>query len=112
MSKALTEMRCRPCAKGAPAMAADEIARRMPLLHGDWRAEGGKLTRRFAFKGYAPALMLANAVAFLAEREDHHPDIAFGFGWCEVTFWTHTVGGLSENDFICAAKLDALVAPD
>ncbi len=60
-------------------------------------------------KGYAPAHMLANAAAFLAEREGHHPDISFGWGWCEVTFWTHTVGGLSDNDFICAAKLDALV---
>lgn len=108
--KHLTKRTCRDLPKGTPALDPDAVARLMPELHPDWRAEAGRLIRRFEVKGYPPALMLANATAFLAEREGHHPDICFGWGWCEVTFWTHTVGGLSDNDFICAAKLDALVA--
>lgn len=81
---------------------------RLDVLHEDWRLEGGKLIRRFAFKGFQKAVMLANAAAFLGDREGHHPDIAFGWGYCEVTFTTHDVGGLSELDFDCAAKLDAM----
>lgn len=99
---------CIDLPKGSPGLGPEQIAALTPALHGDWQAEGGRLRRRFTVRGYAPALMLANAAAFLAEREGHHPDIAFGWGWCEVTYWTHTVGGLSRNDFICAAKLDAL----
>jgi 4a-hydroxytetrahydrobiopterin dehydratase len=83
---------------------------RLDALHEDWRMEGGKLTRRFAFKGFQKAVMHANAAAFLGDREGHHPDIAFGWGYCEVTFTTHDVGGLSALDFDCAAKLDAMVA--
>lgn len=110
MDDDLAHRRCRDLPRGTPALGAEEVARLMPRLHPDWRAEGARLTRRFEVKGYPPAVMLANAAAFLAEREGHHPDIAFGWGWCEVTFWTHTVGGLSDNDFICAAKLDRIVA--
>lgn len=106
----LAKMACVDLPKGTPAMGTDEIAAAMEQLHGDWRAEGDRLTRRFEVKGFAPAMLLANAAGFLAEREGHHPDICLGWGWCEVTFWTHTVGGLSRNDFICAAKLDAMVA--
>lgn len=82
---------------------------RMAHLHPDWRLEGHTLTRRFGFKGFQKAVMHANAAAFLGEREGHHPDIAFGWGYCSVTFTTHDVGGLSENDFDCAAKLDKMV---
>jgi len=62
------------------------------------------------FKGYAKAVYHANLAAWLADREGHHPDVAFGWGYCEVTFTTHDLNGLSENDFICAAKLDRLLA--
>lgn len=105
----LTRRQCSDLPKGTPALAPDAVARYLDQLDDGWQVQGEKLTRRFEVKGYAPAHMLANAAAFLAEREGHHPDICFGWGWCEVTFWTHTVGGLSDNDFICAAKLDALV---
>lgn len=110
MTDALTSRTCRDLPKGTPALDGAQVAAYLAALHPDWRAEGGRLTRRFEVKGYPPVLMLANAAAFLAEREGHHPDIGFGWGWCTVTFWTHTVGGLSENDFICAAKLDEMVA--
>lgn len=110
MTQDLTKTACRDLPKGSPALAPAEIEDFSRQLHPDWRAAGDRLTRRFEVKGYAAAHMLANAAAFLAEREGHHPDISFGWGWCEVTWWTHTVGGLSLNDFVCAAKLDALVA--
>lgn len=87
-----------------------EATAQLSTLHADWRLEADKLTRRFEFKGFQKAVMTANAAAFLGEREGHHPDIAFGWGYCEVTFTTHDVGGLSEKDFDCAAKLDAMVA--
>lgn len=105
----LTTLKCEDLPKGTPSLTEDQIEDLSRRLDDDWRAEGQRLSRKFKVKGYAPAHMLANAAAFLAEREGHHPDIAFGWGWCEVTWWTHTVGGLSMNDFICAAKLDALV---
>ena len=110
MTDDLTKRTCVDLPKGTPALDTEAATRLGAQLHVDWTAAGGRLTRRFTVTGYAPAVMLANAAAFLAEREGHHPDIGFGWGWCEVTFWTHTVGGLSINDFICAAKLDALVA--
>ncbi|MCB1339067.1 MAG: 4a-hydroxytetrahydrobiopterin dehydratase [Maritimibacter sp.] len=109
MTQDLTKAACHDLPKGSPALTEAEIEDFARQLHPDWRAGGDRLSRRFEVKGYPAAHMLANAAAFLAEREGHHPDIAFGWGWCEVTWWTHTVGGLSINDFICAAKLDALV---
>ncbi len=87
-----------------------EAQERLAHLHPDWRLESHTLTRRFGFKGFQKALMLANAAAYLGDRENHHPDIAFGWGYCAVTFTTHDIGGLSEQDFDCAAKLDRLVA--
>lgn len=110
MTKDLTKLPCEDLPAGSPPLAAETVADLLAALHPDWTATGDRLSRRFTVKGYPAAHMLANAAAFLAEREGHHPDIAFGWGWCEVTWWTHTVGGLSMNDFICAAKLDALVA--
>ena len=110
MAEDLTTLKCTDLPKGSPALTPAEIEAYGRQLHSGWIAAGDRLSRRFEVKGYPAAHMLANAAAFLAEREGHHPDICFGWGWCEVTWWTHTVGGLSVNDFICAAKLDALVA--
>ncbi len=110
MTRDLTKLTCEDLPKDAPSLDAAAVADLLGELHPDWTAEHGRLSRTFPVQGYPPAHMLANAAAFLAEREGHHPDIAFGWGWCSVTWWTHSVGGLSMNDFICAAKLDALVA--
>ncbi len=106
----LRNSRCVDLPAGTPAMAPADVEAAIGQLHPDWRVDEGKLVRRFEVKGFAPALLLANAAGFLAEREGHHPDIGLGWGWCEVVFWTHTVGGLSPNDFICAAKLDQIVS--
>ncbi len=78
-------------------------------LNGWTLAEDGRaLTRTFKFDNYYRTIAFVNALAFIAHREDHHPDLGVHYDGCEVRFSTHDVGGLSENDFICAAKTDAL----
>ena len=85
---------------------------RMAGLHGDWAlGEGaGSITRSFAFKGYAKPVQLANLLAWYAEKTGHHPDIAFGWGYCRVTWTTHDAGGLTEADFAAAEGFDRLLA--
>lgn len=84
----------------------------MAGLHGDWvlDAEAGSITRSFAFKGFAKPVQLANLLAWYAEKTGHHPDIAFGWGYCRVTWTTHDAGGLTEADFAAAAGFDRLLA--
>lgn len=93
----------------AERLDEDEITARLVPL-GGWRLEGGTLRRRFTFNGFAKAVEMANLAAWLGNKQGHHPDISFGWGYCEVAFTTHDAGGLTDADFICAAKLDALVA--
>lgn len=108
----LSKKDCVPCAGGVDPMTAEAAREMAGSLHADWAldTEAGRLTRRFAFKGFARAVSTANLAAWLGDRMGHHPDIAFGWGYCEVTYTSHEIGGLSENDFICAARLDALMA--
>jgi 4a-hydroxytetrahydrobiopterin dehydratase len=96
---------CRP-AIGAPLTAADLL----PLLDQvpGWAVVDGALQRQFAFTDYAHMMSFVNAVAWVAQREDHHPDLQVSWGRCTVRWHTHSVGGLSINDFICAAQVDAL----
>lgn len=111
MTDDLADRTCLPCQGGTAAMEAEE-ARRMMAQLTDWTlsSDGTAITRRFTFKGFAKAVEMANLAAWLGNKQGHHPDIAFGWGYCAVTFNTHEAGGLTENDFICAARLDALVA--
>lgn len=75
-------------------------------------AAGTTLTRRLSFKGYAKAVYTANLVAFISDRENHHADVSFGWGFCQISYTSHELGFLTEHDFICAAKVDgALSAP-
>lgn len=88
----------------------EAIQSRRGQLHARWQVEDGRrLAAHFEFKNYWETTAFVNAAAWIAHREDHHPDIAFGYKTCTVTYWTHTVGGLSNNDFICAAKIDQLL---
>jgi 4a-hydroxytetrahydrobiopterin dehydratase len=106
----LRDRKCVACAPGTPALAADRIAALHTQLAPDWRiAEDGKSLRRaYGFADFYETMAFVNAVAWIANVEDHHPDLEVGYNYCRVTFATHSIGGLSENDFICAAKLDAL----
>lgn len=102
---------CEPCRGQVLALSAPETAKLHTKLHPDWVLDGaGKcLIRKFTYKGFAKAVYTANLAAFLGDQQGHHPDVGFGWGYCTVTFTTHDIGGLSENDFICAAKFDRLV---
>ncbi|MCU0968640.1 MAG: 4a-hydroxytetrahydrobiopterin dehydratase [Rubrivivax sp.] len=108
MSTDLTTMRCRPLEGHAP-MDADEIARHLPLVPG-WALVDGAIEKHFAFPDFHRTIGFVNAVAWIANAEDHHPDLRVGYGGCTVRYNTHSVRGISINDFICAARIDALVA--
>jgi 4a-hydroxytetrahydrobiopterin dehydratase len=71
-------------------------------------ADGASIHRRFEFKGFYKTMSFINAMAWIANAENHHPDFSAGYNFCDVSFTTHAIGGLSENDFICAAKINAL----
>jgi 4a-hydroxytetrahydrobiopterin dehydratase len=105
----LAAKRCRPVAAGTAPLAPDAAAALLSQLEG-WTlgAGGGAIERGFEFPTFHDTMAFVNAVAWVAHREDHHPDLEVGYGRCLVRFSTHAVGGLSENDFIAAAKVDAL----
>jgi 4a-hydroxytetrahydrobiopterin dehydratase len=89
-------------------MDTDAIATHLQQVEG-WSVANGAIEKTFVFVDYHHTLAFVNAVAWIAHREDHHPDIAFGYNRCTVRWHTHSVRGISINDFICAAKVDALV---
>lgn len=88
-------------------MSAGEIAAHLQQVDG-WSLVDGAIEKSFNFTDYHRTMAFVNAVAWIAHREDHHPDISFGYKRCTLRFSTHSVGGLSLNDFICAAKVNSL----
>ena len=105
----LTAKRCVPCEGGAVPMDDDASRDMLDRLNGWQLDESGKeISRSFEFKNYYQTMAFVNALAWIAHREDHHPDLEVGYKRVRVRFSTHAIGGLSENDFICAAKIDAL----
>ena len=93
-------------------LTADDAARRKAALHADWSmdAPATSISRRFTSDTFAAAVQLANLAAWLAEKQNHHPDVTFGWGYCTITYTSHDAGGLSERDFVAAATIDELVA--
>lgn len=108
----LLSKRCVPCEGGIPALDADACRALMARLGPHWTLadDARSIQARFEFKNYYHTTAFVNALIYVAHREDHHPDVSFGYKTCDVRYWTHAVGGLTENDFICAAKIDALLA--
>jgi len=98
---------CRPCRGDTPLIPAEQADRDLVLLPG-WKRDGQEIVRTFSFKNYDQTVAFVNAVAGVARREDHHPEMTFGYNKCTVRYTTHAIKGLSENDFICAAKISAL----
>lgn len=100
----------RHCHREVEKLAAQQIHELAAALDNDWAVDenSGQIQRTFKFKNYYQTIAFVNALAWITHREDHHPDIEVGYNRCVVHYSTHSVGGLSENDFICAAKLDAL----
>ncbi len=103
----LAAKHCTPCEGGTPPLSPDEAAARLALLPG-WELSDGSIARRFEFKNYYQTMAFVNAIAWIAHREDHHPDLEVSYRYCRVRYSTHAVGGLSDNDFISAAKVEAL----
>lgn len=105
----LTARSCKPCEGGVPPLEQPEIDRLLKDLNG-WQQLGGELVKDYPFNNYYETMAFVNATAWVSHRENHHPDLEVGYKQCRVRYSTHAIGGLSENDFICAAKIDALLA--
>ena len=103
----LAAKKCKPCEGGVPPLGAAEARAILARLDG-WAIEDGRLVKVYHFRNYHETMAFVNALAWISHREDHHPDLQVGYDRCRVTYLTHALGGLSENDFICAAKCDAL----
>ena len=103
-----------PVHQGRRALSATEIVTRLSQLNGEqalgWRLIDGALEKTFSFKNFHQTMGFVNALAFIANTEDHHPDLQVSYGRCTVRFNTHDVNGISVSDFFCASKVDALLA--
>ena len=102
--------RCKPCEGGVPALGPEEVDRLLGEIAG-WEAstEKKEIERTYRFGRYPETIAFVNAIAWIAERENHHPDLEVGVRSCRVRLSTHAIGGLSENDFIVAAKIEQLL---
>ena len=105
----LAERRCAPCRADTPALRGEAAAALLAQLDPGWRiVDGHHLERELRFRDFREALAFVNRLAEVAEQESHHPDLHLGWGRVRVEIFTHEIGGLAENDFVLAAKADAL----
>jgi 4a-hydroxytetrahydrobiopterin dehydratase len=106
----LVERRCKPCEGKVAAYTAEQAKAELKQLSADWRLieDGKAIKREFALRDFYRTMSFVNALAHVANIEDHHPDLEVGYNYCRVRYSTHAIGGLSENDFICAAKIDRI----
>ena len=106
----LTDKHCVPCEGGVDAIVRNDAEAMLADIPGwELSANAKMISRRFEFKGFFRTMSFINAMAWVVNNENHHPDFSAGYNYCEVGFTTHAIDGLSENDFICAAKLNALI---
>ena len=105
----MTDFLSQKCQARTSAMSENAIRDHLAQMSG-WRQAEGAIEKRFAFKGWLETVAFVDALAWMCHVEDHHPDLVVRFDYCVVRFSTHSAGGISVNDFICAAKADALVA--
>ena len=104
----LTQKKCIPCEGGMPPLNEGEIEKLLKHVN-RWDVEDGRLTKQFNFKDFREAMGFVNKIAEVAESEGHHPDIMIHYSQVNIELWTHAINGLSENDFIIAAKIDELI---
>ena len=104
----LAARKCKPCEGGVAPYTAEQTREMLKQVKG-WIVEDGKLVKVYPFTNYYQTMAFVNALAWISHREDHHPDLGVGYNKCRVEYSTHASGGLSENDFICAAKCDQLL---
>lgn len=103
----LSQKKCKPCEGGIPKLSHGEADELLASLEG-WTRQGDKLHKTFKFKTFMNAIAFVNQMADVAESEGHHPNFTVNFREVEVSIWTHAINGLSENDFILAAKIDQI----
>ena len=103
----LTSKKCLPCEGGVEPMKLEEIKQMLKKLNG-WEYVNNRISKTYKFNDYHQTMAFLNATAWVSHREDHHPDITVTYNSCRVEYVTHAIDGLSENDFICAAKIDEL----
>ena len=106
----LASRRCRPCEGGIPALTPAAATQLLAQVSGDWTLTDNAraIRRELRFRDFYRTMSFVNALAHIANIEDHHPDLEVGYNYCRVTYTTHAIGGLSENDFVCAAKVDLI----
>lgn len=108
MSEALAQRQCIPCQGGVPPLSPAQSQALLAELGGAWKVvENHHLHKAYQFKNFAEALAFVNRVGAIAEEQNHHPDIILAWGKVEITIWTHKIDGLTESDFVFAAKCDA-----
>lgn len=110
MTTPLEEQHCEACEGGVDPMNRDEINNLISQIP-EWsvNSNGTEISRAFKFKNFCHTMSFVNAMAHIANQEGHHPDFEVGYNYCNVTFTTHAIKGLSHNDFICARKVDRLI---
>ena len=106
-----TELQNKQCQRETQLLDATAIGTLMDSIHADWTVteDGKSISRTFRFKNYYQTIAFVNALAWVAHEQDHHPDLEVGYNRCIIHYSTHSAGGLSENDFICAARIDNLI---
>ena len=108
----LSSQSCQPCEGGVAPMEQTQAKALLSELHSDWvlAEDAQSIQRIYGFKNFYETMGFVNALAWIAHQQDHHPDLTVSYKQCGVQFSTHSIGGLSNNDFICAAKIDALIS--
>jgi len=109
MSDLITQS-CTACEGLTESLTSEQVTLLMPQLN-DWQAneESTIISKQFSFANFYETMAFVNAIAWIANKENHHPDLEVGYNYCHVNFMTHAIKGLSHNDFICAAKIDQLL---
>jgi 4a-hydroxytetrahydrobiopterin dehydratase len=106
----LQTKRCVPCEGGVPTLSVTQVKQFLAKMHKDWQLQdsGKSIRRRFSFANYYETIAFVNAIAWMSHYQNHHPDLEVGYNHCTVQYSTHAIDGLSENDFICATKVEHL----
>lgn len=104
----LAARQCQPCRGGVPPLTRAQIDALIQSLEG-WQEQNNEISKTYSFQNYYQTMAFVNAVAWISHRQDHHPDLDVGYNRCRVRYSTHAIGGLSDNDFICAAKIETLL---
>ena len=114
MTSDLRQKKCESCEGIGQALNYEQVHNLLPQLDPHWRVieNHTRITRSFTFKNFYETIAFVNAIAWIANGENHHPDLEVGYNYCHVQYFTHALQGLSLNDFICASKIDALIGAD